>query len=210
MKLIMSAKEVGLLVLLSAIVALGGLFFNFTTFINYLVLYLIIFFVYVVTQKLTAYYHEAVTETKVWNIQRHGFPEKAYSKSPIPIGLIIAVILPLLTMGRGKWLALTQTEIVARKARVARRHGFYSFPELTEWHIGSIAASGIIALFGLSVLSYIFGFTLISKLSVYFAFYNLIPYGNLDGSKVFFGSPGLWAVLFVIALVGVGFGLFLP
>lgn len=203
-------KEINIILFSAFILSLFYLFSGLDKFFLGFLMFLIIIFVYVLTQKLTAYYHEAVIETKVWDVQRFGFLEKAYVKKPIPLGFILALIFPFLSQGYFKWFALTETEIIARKARVARRHGFFSFPEMTEWHIGVICASGTIALLGLAILAYLFNLTLLAKSSIYFAFFNMLPIGKLDGTKVFFANPFFWAILFFLCLVGLGFALFLP
>jgi len=41
----------------------------------------------------------------------------------------------------------------------------------------------------------------LGALNAFIAFFNLIPFGELDGKKVFAWSPGKWAVAFVISLI---------
>ena len=76
---------------------------------------------------------------------------------------------------------------------------------MTEEHIGLIAASGIFANLFLGIIGYLIGFPLFAKLSIWFAFFNMIPISNLDGNKIFFGNLVLWSFLAIITLIGLGY-----
>jgi Zn-dependent protease len=195
-------KEYAVISIVAFFLAFSFSLFNLGNLLKYFLIFLGLVFVYVFSQKLMAYYFESETETKVWLEGRYGIKKGQYLKSPLPIGLILCFVFPFLSYGRAKWLALTETEVVARKERVARRHGFYSFPDLTEFHIAMICAGGVFAMFFISLLSYLLNLPVeISKLAMYFAFFNLIPFSKIDGSKIFFGAPFLWCFLFLIALI---------
>lgn len=170
----------------------------------------IIFLVNILVKKLTAYYLEAGAETKIWQFQRFGFKESHYLKTPIPIGIILPLLVSIASLGNYYWLAATQTEIRALKSRVAKKHDFYSYSELTEFHIASICAAGIAACLILAFLAYLFNLPELGKLAIFFSLFNMLPLGNLDGTKIFFGSLILWFVLGAITLIAVGYALFLP
>jgi Zn-dependent protease len=53
------------------------------------------------------------------------------------------------------------------------------------------------------------GFSEFSRLSIYFAFFNMIPISDLDGNKIFFGSLILWSFLAALVLIGLGYVFFL-
>jgi Zn-dependent protease len=93
--------------------------------------------------------------------------------------------------------------------RAAKRHGLYSYSEMTESHIGLIAAVGVIASLVFAVIGYLMGFSEFSRLSIYFAFFNMIPISDLDGNKIFFGSLILWSFLAALVLIGLGYVFFL-
>jgi hypothetical protein len=193
-------KELVVISIAGFFLAFSFSLFNIMNLLTYFLIFFVLVLIYVFSQKLIAYYYEAETETKIWLEGRYGIRRGQYLKNPLPIGLLLCFIFPFLSYGRAKWLALTETEITARKERVARRHGYYSFPDLTEYHISLICAGGIFAMFLVSFLSYLLNLPIeISKFSMYFAFFNLIPLSKLDGSKIFFGSPFLWCFLFLIA-----------
>ena len=78
--------------------------------------------------------------------------------------------------------------------RAAKRHGLYSYSEVNESHIGTIAAAGVLTNLVFAVIGYLLGFAYFSKINIYFAFFNMLPISELDGNKIFFGNLLLWAV----------------
>jgi Zn-dependent protease len=103
------------------------------------------------------------------------------------------------------WMASLVFDVKAKAYHAAKRHGMYSFSEMTEEHIGKIAAAGIFANLFLAVLFYLIGGdfgTLFAKLNIWFVFFNMIPLSDLDGNKIFFGNIILWSFLAVITLIG--------
>jgi Zn-dependent protease len=182
---------------------------SLTRFLTAAIFLAIIFFVTIFAKKLMAYSLQGDIETSIWKFQRYGFYERSYFKTPIPIGIILPFLLSILTLGKVSWLASTQTEVTATKSRVAKRHGIYRYSEMTDGDMAWIISSGIFACIILAIISYIVGFPELSKLSILFACFNLIPLGNLDGTKLFFGNLYLWIVLSALSLVGLFLILFL-
>ncbi len=83
---------------------------------------------------------------------------------------------------------------------------------MTEFHIALIAASGIIINLILAIMGYIFAswnpiLETFSKLSIYYAFWSIIPIGKLDGTKIFFGSRILWFSLLILTTLFLGISL---
>jgi len=179
------------------------------TFLLAILFFIVIFIFSIGAKKLVAHYIQSDIETKLWQFQRWGWYERSYLKNAVPIGIILPFILSILTLGYVPWLATTQTEIIASKAKVAKRHGIYRYSEMTEWETGWIAAFGIIAVLILAVVSYLINLSDLSKYAVLFALFNMIPLGNLDGTKILFGNRVLWSVLAVISLIGLAYILWL-
>ncbi|MFH1612733.1 MAG: hypothetical protein ABIB46_03245, partial [bacterium] len=71
--------------------------------------------------------------------------------------------------------------------------------------IAYIAAAGIFVNLLFAFLAYLIGFSEFAKLSIWFAFFNMIPISNLDGNKIFFGSKVLWSFLATITLIALGY-----
>lgn len=188
----------------------GILASNPSIFINSLFIFAIILIIYTASKKLTAYYYETEEETKLWTFQRYGFYEKSYFKNPIPIGVILSFLLSVVTLGYVKWFAVTESEIKTTPARAVKRHDIYSFSEITDYHLAVISAAGIFFCFLLAIVAYFLNFTDLARLSVFFACFNLLPLGKLDGSRIFFGSRLLYTVLVLIALIALVYVFLVP
>lgn len=178
-------------------------------FLTALLFFAIIFLVYIAAKKFAAFYLQADVETRLWNFQRYGLKERQYFKHLIPIGIILPLLSSILTLGNFCWLAATQSEITARKSRVIKKHDFYSFSEMTEFHIGLIPAAGIFACLVLAFVAYFINQGELGRLAIFFACFNMLPLGNLDGTKVFFGSLILWFVLAALSLIALGYAILL-
>ena len=80
---------------------------------------------------------------------------------------------------------------------------------MTEYHLGLIAAAGIIANLIFAIVAYFANFTDFAMISVFYAFFNIIPISKLDGNKIFFGSLILWSFLASLILLGLFFVIFI-
>jgi Zn-dependent protease len=165
-------------------------------------------------KKTIAYLLEAEIEIKIWEIKRFGFKTGDYFKKAFPLGAIIPLISKIFFLGLNGfvWMASLVFDVKAKSYRAAKRHGMYSFSEMTEEHIGRIAASGIFVHLILAFIFYFIGGefgTLFAKLNIWFAFFNMIPISDLDGNKIFFGNLVLWSFLAIVTLIGLGYTFFL-
>lgn len=201
----MSLKELLVLALALVVLAFSNSYFNVPLFAQSLIFFAIILAVYTSAKKLTAYYYEADEETRIWTAERFGLGEWAHLRMPIPIGILLAFFLPIMSFGAIPWFALTESEVRPTEVRAVRRHDFFSFAEMTEWHLAMISAAGIASMFLIVVLAYIFNYPVLAKLSIYYAAFNLLPLGKLDGSKVFFGSYILYAIIAAVTLIALAY-----
>lgn len=203
-------REILNIVVISIILAVTISFLtSFASFLIILASVFIIIFITTLTKELTAFYLDSEIETKFWEIKQYGFsPSKKFNK-PFPAGIFLPVIISAITIGNIYWLACLVFEVKPRIYRAAKRYGLYTFSEMTEYHIGLIAASGIFMSFILAIVGYLIGLPEMSRLSIYYAFFNMIPISNLDGNKVFFGSFVMWSFLAILTLIGMGYALFL-
>jgi len=80
---------------------------------------------------------------------------------------------------------------------------------MTEMHIGIIAAVGVITSLFFAVIGYLLGFTEFARLSIFFAFFSMLPFSELDGNKIYFGSFVLWSFLAALTLIGLGYAFLL-
>ncbi|GIU68512.1 MAG: hypothetical protein KatS3mg001_362 [Candidatus Pacearchaeota archaeon] len=162
-----------------------------------------------IAKKIVGFYLDSEIETEFWNLKRYGFRKDQYLKKPFPLGIFLSLVIPILTFGKLIWMAVLVFDVKPKIYRAAKRHGLYSFSEMTESHIALIAASGIIANLFFSLLGYLIGYTYFSKINLFYAFFNMLPLSDLDGNKIFFGNIVLWYFLATITLIGLSYALFL-
>ena len=203
-------KEIGALILAVIILSFSNSFIDYNLFLSSLVFFSIILVFYVAGKKFVAWYVESEEEIKILTFQRYGIYERSYLKTKVPIGLILPFVLSILSLGWVKWFGVLESEVRGTKARAVRRHDYYSFKELTEWHLALVSAAGILDMFILAILAYLANYPELSKLAIYFAVFNMIPLGGLDGLKVFFGSRPLFTILWVLNIIGLVYAWMLP
>lgn len=155
----------------------------------------------VLVKKAAAFLLDTDVEHEIWNMQNFGFTKRYRLKKPVPAGIILPIIISLLSLGTIKFSALLTYEVRALKYRASKRFGFYSYTALTDHHNSFIGAAGIIALFVLAFIAYLIKLDYLSQISIFYAFWNLIPISKLDGTQIFFGSRVLWAILATIAII---------
>lgn len=192
----------GAWIILSAIIALPAMLNQEWTSISQAVFFaLIILFISVGTKKIMASMLDINAEHRIWHMDRFGFHPTAYLKKEIPTGIILPLAASILSLGKFFLLTPLTYEARALKYRAAKRHGFYSFTEVTDWHNGFIGAAGICATLILAIVGYLINQESLAKFATYFALANLIPFSSLDGTQIFFGSRIIWTVLAVVTTI---------
>ena len=162
----------------------------------------------IIAKKVTSFYLDSEIEIKLWEIKRYGFKTNKHLKKPFPAGAFLPLITTAFSFGFITWMASLVFDVKPKIYRAAKRHGLYSFSEITEHQLGIIAATGIIANLIFAIIAYLVGFPDFAKLSIFYAFFNMIPISNLDGNKIFFGNIVLWSFLASIVLIGLFYALF--
>jgi hypothetical protein len=165
-----------------------------------------IFLINITAKKITAYYLDSEIEIDFWKIKRYGFRTHQHFKKLFPAGIIFPFIFKIIffVFTYFTWMAILIFNIKSRTYRAAKRFGLYTFSEMSEYHIGLIAASGIIANYLFIIIAYLIEIPIemhFIELSIFFIFFNLLPLSNLDGNKIFFGSIVLWSFLAIITLI---------
>jgi Zn-dependent protease len=162
-------------------------------------------------KKITARMLDCEIEVKLWEIGKYGFDKKQHSKRPFPMGAILPIIskIILFPLNFFVWMASLVFDVKPKVSRSAKRFGLYTFSDVTEYHIGLIAAAGILVNLLIAVIGYFTGFSLLSRLSMYYAFFNMLPLSELDGNKIFFGSLIMWSFLAGLTLIGMLFAIFI-
>ena len=160
-------------------------------------------------KKIMSFYFDSQIEVKLWEIKRYGFHPGSYFKKAFPAGIFFPIIISAISFGNLFWMASLVFDVKPKIYRAAKRHGLYSYSEMTEGHIGLIAAAGVFANIVFAIIGYLIGFPEFARLNIYFAFFNILPLADLDGNKIFFGNLILWSFLATLILIGIGYALFL-
>jgi Zn-dependent protease len=201
-------KEIASLVIVSIIIAFTiTLVKSLNQFLLVLLGVFVLILINILVKKMVAYLLESEIEIKIWEIKQFGFKTHQYWKKAFPMGAFAPLISKIIffPLNGFVWMASLVFDVKAKAYHAAKRHGIYSFSEMTEEHIGKIAAAGIFVNLLLAILFYFIGGdfgTLFSKLNIWFVFFNMIPISDLDGNKIFFGNLVLWSFLAVVTLIG--------
>jgi len=164
----------------------------------------IVIFVPVLIRKAIAYSLDANVEHRIWHVYQYGLRPHWHFKKEVPFGVIIPLIFTFFGfLARVPFMVMTflTYETRALKHRAAKRFGYYSYTEMTDWHNGLIGASGIVAALLVSLVAYFPGFEVLSKMAAYYAFWNMLPLWDLDGTQILFGSKILYSVIGIITLI---------
>ena len=208
----LTKKEIIAILVATIILAFSiNLITSISSFLYTLLAVFVLILVNLIAKKITSFHLDSEIETSLWEIKRYGVKAHHRFKKPFPLGSFLPILskLILFPINSFVWMASLVFDVKAKTYRSAKRHGLYKFSEMTEDHIGYIAAAGIGANLALAIIGYLIGFPLFAKLNIYYAFFNMIPISNLDGNKIFFGNLVLWVFLAVITLIGLGYALFL-
>lgn len=217
-------KEIAIIIILAIIIAFViSLVESLELFLYTLLSVFLIFTINVTAKKIVSFYYDTEIEIKLWEQERVGLfyfigalpvktPHPSHKlKHPFPLGVFVPLVIKVLTLGFVNWMACFVFDIKSKIYKAAKRHGLYTFSEISEFHLGLIAAAGIAANLIFAVIGYFIGLPEqmnFVKLSIWFALFNMFPISNLDGNKIFFGNLTLWAFLASITLIGLAYTLF--
>lgn len=206
-------NEVLIILVTSVLLAFSSslLLNGWITFLWTLLAVLSLIVINVIAKKIAGFYLETKIEMKFWEINGWGIRKRKTFKNPIAIGAILPLLskIILFPINGLAWMASLVFEVKPNSSRAARRHGLYTFSEMTEEHIGYIAAAGIVANLVFAVIGYLIGFNEFSRLSLFYAFFNMVPISHLDGNKIFFGNIVLWSFLACLVTIGLFFMIFI-
>lgn len=169
--------------------------FSYEIWLRFSAISFIILLVNILAKKITAHKLGCEIEIEPWNIERYGFNRSSYFKWPIPAWLLWPVIVVWLSLGRVWWLVTTTFETFATTKKVGRK-----FAEVTEWDIALIAFAGIIANLAVMAFAAAFGYNQFVFISLWFIFFNMLPFPAYDGGRIFFGSRFFWVFIFTLIL----------
>lgn len=201
-----NTKEIVPVVIISLILAfLFGFSKPLDVFFYFFVSMFFVILINVVSKKVAAYYLDSEIEVKLWEINRYGFKPHKRFKRAFPAGILVPFITAVASFGNFIWMSSLVFDVKPKVYRAAKRFGLYSFSEMTENHIGFIAAAGVAANLVFGVIGYLVGMSEFARFNIYMAFFNMIPLSDLDGNKILFGSFVLWTFLAALVLIGMGY-----
>ncbi|MEK6840872.1 MAG: hypothetical protein AABX79_02875 [Nanoarchaeota archaeon] len=203
-------KEIGTFLVLTLVLSLTISALKIDAFKKVFLAVFLILALNILGKKIAAFYLDSEIEIKPWQIERYGIKSSGEFKNPFQIGIFLPVIISLVSLGRLFWMASMVFDVKPKAyGNSPKRHGLYSFSEMTESHIGLIAATGVFVTLAAAVIAYFLGFPTFARLGVYFAFFNMIPISDLDGNKIFSGNIVMWSFLATLVLIGIGYAFFL-
>jgi len=219
----MNKKELTAIILSTIILAFSFTLINlFENILLYSLIFVLVILINTFGKKLIGEFANLSTEVKLWEMRRYGLfglftklghPQKDFKK-PLPLGVLIPPITAILTLGYIPFLAGLTFEVKPMPAYSARGReafskkrgggtGLYRFSEATEWHIGLIAVGGILANLIFALLGYLINQPEFATINLSYAFFNLIPISELDGTKIYMGSSLVWVILAIITTISV-------
>lgn len=204
----MKGKEIISIVVVTIIIAFSiTLAKDLTLFLYALLGVFVLIIANSLAKKVTAYFLESEIDIGIWEFRKWGYKGGQNFQKGFPAGAFFPLVskIFLFPLNGFVWMASLVFDVRAKVYRAAKRHGIYAFSEMTEEHIGLIAAAGIFINLLLALTGYLAGFMLFAKMNIWFAFFNLIPISNLDGNKIFFGNLVLWSFLAIVTLIGLGY-----
>lgn len=181
------------IILMAFIMSIKNFELNIESFIYGLLYSFIIISVWVAVKKISAYRRQVKIEHSIWKLYRYGLWKSSHFNHPFPMGLFFPVLLSLISGGFIKALTLLQFNSRALPSKITKTYGNKRFSDVMEWDDGIIAFWGIVSLLLLSIIclnltNYWSNFLILSKYALYFAIWNIIPFSQLDGTKIFFCS----------------------
>ena len=199
-------KEILIILVVSVILAFSiSLVETWNLFLYSLLAVFLVILINIFGKKVVSYYLDSEVEVKIWEVERYGFRPGQNFRKPFPAGAVLPLVskIFLFPLGSFVWMASLVFDVKPKIYRAVKRHGLYSFSEMSESHIGRIAIAGIVANLFFALIGYLIGFDEFAKINLYYAFFNMLPISELDGNKIFFGSFLAWAVLATIILIAV-------
>jgi hypothetical protein len=177
---------------------------------------ILIIFVTVIAKKIAAPHYNIKIEHSHLKIQRFGYYTRSYLKKPFPLGIVLPFFMAFFSLSFVKPLTFLQfdAEDDPRK-RLQKRYGDIKFRKvyMNESDLNLTAFWGFFSLIILAIIGIIVNIFIrsidpshyslwnIKELAIfpiYYCFWNLVPWENLDGLKMFIANFFTW--LFVVAL----------
>ena len=143
------------------------------------------FLAMVLGYKLAAKRYNARAEIDIAGIQNFGLRQSSQLKKRIPLGIILALVLMLLSSGKMFFTAIASVKTSAN--RIGHR-----FHNITFFEEAVVAGAGITMVFILLLIFKALNLQQGVTVTLWLIIWNLLPFGNLAGGKMFIGSRTLY------------------
>ena len=155
----------------------------------------------ILIKNLAADYFYVVIEHKIWEFKHWWWTARSKFKKPLPIGLILPFFTAFVSLGTIKIMSILQFDGTPSKKRLLKKRGYVRKSEINESDLAFISAWASWALILLAIIATLIKQPELAKYSIYYGFWNLLPIGQLDGAKLFFGSFINWILLTLVYIV---------
>ncbi len=172
----------------------------------------IIIIVSIFAKKIAAPRYSSKIEHDLWWFRRWGWYKRSYLPKPFPMGIVFPLLLTVFSLGYIKPMAFLQYNAENDyPRRILKKQGSRRAQRKTELNESDLAYISAYSFYSLLLLAIIgtalaakfnisFGYEL-AKYSIFYGAWNLIPFGQLDGAKTFFGSPVAYSLLLIFYLI---------
>lgn len=167
---------------------------NLQGVLNYLIILFystLIIIISILGKKLIAKKVDLEITHNIWHFERYGIKKSGHFKNPFPIGAIFPPTLSLISAGTINCFTFLQFNAKALLTRSIQKRGKKTYSGITEWDLAIVAFGGLIATLLLSLIADYFSIVELAKYSLYYSLWNLLPLGQLDGTKILFGSANI-------------------
>lgn len=163
---------------------------------------LVTYFIHSFFQKMVAEHYEYKIEFSLVEMKRK--ISKVGKIMTIPIGPIITILLTLISNGKFLFIVLSSYKhIIQKEFRIGRR-----WTNIKEFEDAQIALAGPLSqIFLLIVSKMLINVSPIFNKAMFIvstiAIFNMLPFPQLDGSRIFFGSKPLYlaSLVFIVAFI---------
>jgi hypothetical protein len=148
-------------------------------------------------RKLVAKKCGCTTKFEILDVKRYFLYRESTLKKGLPLGVLLALIITVLSVGKFFFTAINSTEIVEhRERRIGKR-----FARVTDFETGYITLSAALVSVFLALifkmLSNYINLDVFVTINLWMCLLSFLPLGSLDGTKILFGSR----VLYLFGLV---------
>lgn len=174
-----------------------------------LIVPIIIIFANVIVKKLMAKRYSIKIEHDIWKLQRYAWYDRSHFKKPFPMGIAIPFGISFFTLALVNPLTFMQFDYKNDPyQRIQRKEGRIRRSEINDSDPAFTAAWGFVVLAAVSLIGTLINFKELAILPVTYSLWNMIPFSNLDGLKLFVGRFFIWLVILVLLVAVLALALF--